>query len=200
MTGWQDARWRKRVIHIASLPPGARLLDIGTGTGDLARLAGQNYPGLKIAAADLTLAMMIVGKRKGDLPFLASDAIRLPFKDDTFEAVVSGYLIRNVGDRGEALREQFRVLKKGGTVVILDTTRPVRSIFSPLVWIHLHLIIPFLGWLIAGEKEAYRYLPESTEQFLTAEELVNLMVAAGFSDIHFERFMLGSMAIHWALK
>ena len=200
MTGWQDDRWRNHVIQLAGLEPGSRLLDIGTGTGDLARSAFRHCPEVRAAAADFTLAMMQVGQKKGYLPFLAADAVALPFPDGIFDAVISGFLMRNVGDRDKALQEQFRALKKGGRIVVLDTTRPVRNLFSPLVWFHMHVIIPVLGRLLTGEGDAYRYLPESTEQFLTAEELAEKLKAAGFLVIRFRRYMFGTIAIHQAIK
>jgi demethylmenaquinone methyltransferase/2-methoxy-6-polyprenyl-1,4-benzoquinol methylase len=200
MTGWQDVRWRNQVIQLAGLEPGSRLLDIGTGTGDLARSVFRQCPDVKMAAADFTPAMMQVGQKKGYLPFLAADAVALPFPDGIFDAVISGFLMRNVGDRDKALQEQFRVLKKGGRIVVLDTTRPVRNLFSPLVWFHMHVIIPVLGRLLTGEGDAYRYLPESTEQFLTAEQLAEKIETAGFPVIRLRRLMFGTIAIHWAIK
>jgi demethylmenaquinone methyltransferase/2-methoxy-6-polyprenyl-1,4-benzoquinol methylase len=200
ITGWQDVRWRNEVVQLAGLEPGSRLLDIGTGTGDLARSALRQCPDVRAAAVDFTPAMMQVGQKKGNLPFLAADAIALPFPDGIFDAVISGFLMRNVGDRDKVLQEQFRVLKKGGQIVVLDTTRPVRNLFSPLVWFHMHVIIPVLGRLITGAEDAYRYLPESTEQFLTAERLAEKIEAAGFSVIRFRRYMFGTIAIHQAIK
>lgn len=200
MTGWQDIHWRERVIQMADLQGGSRLLDIGTGTGDLARSAQLQKPGVKVAAADFTLAMMLTGRKKGNLPFLAADALKLPFSDETFDTVVSGFLLRNVIDREAALCEQFRVLKKGGRLVVLDTTRPVRNFFTPLVWVHMHVVIPILGWLFAGAGDAYRYLPDSTEKFLTAEELAEMIENAGFSEIQFQRRNFETIAIHQALK
>jgi demethylmenaquinone methyltransferase / 2-methoxy-6-polyprenyl-1,4-benzoquinol methylase len=200
ITGWQDVQWRNHVIQLAGLEPGSRLLDIGTGTGDLARSALRECPDVRLAAVDFTPAMMQVGQKKGYLPFLAADAVALPFPDGIFDAVISGFLMRNVGDRDKALQEQFRVLKKDGRIVVLDTTRPVRNLFSPLVWFHMHVIIPVLGRLITGAEDAYRYLPESTEQFLTAERLAEKIEAAGFSVIRFRRYMFGTIAIHQAIK
>jgi demethylmenaquinone methyltransferase/2-methoxy-6-polyprenyl-1,4-benzoquinol methylase len=176
------------------------LLDIGTGTGDLAREALAQYPQSKVIAADFTLEMMRVGKKNGALNFSSADALSLPFGDETFDALVSGFLMRNVVDLPQALQEQYRVLKKGGRVVILDTTRPNKNILSPLIWLHMHLVIPLLGRLLTGSGEAYRYLPETTEGFLAAEELASRLAAAGFQNIRFQRFMFGTIAIHWAHK
>jgi demethylmenaquinone methyltransferase/2-methoxy-6-polyprenyl-1,4-benzoquinol methylase len=200
MTAGQDVRWRKQVIRLAQIAPGARLLDLGTGTGDLAREALRQQPQAKITAADFALEMMRVGQQSGPLSWSAADALNLPFPDSTFNAIVSGFLIRNVGDIHQALREQYRALKPAGRIVILDTTRPRRNLFSPFIWIHMHVIIPALGGLLSGFKEAYRYLPDSTENFLTAEELSSRMSAAGFQRVDFKRLMFDTIAIHWGEK
>lgn len=200
MTGGQDIRWRKRVIQLAQLNGNSHLLDIGAGTGDLAREALRQFPHAQVIAADFTLDMMRAGQRRGSLNFSSADALLLPFKDLFFDAVISGFLVRNVIDLQQALQEQYRVLKKGGRIVILDTTRPKKNIFSPLIWIHMHIVIPTLGKLLTGTKDAYHYLPDSTEGFVTAEELAARMAAAGFKNISYERLMFGTIAIHWGEK
>lgn len=200
MTGGQDIRWRRQVIQLARLNETSCLLDLGTGTGDLAREALTQFPRAKVIAGDFTLEMMRVGRRKGFLHFSSVDALSLPFQAASFDAVVSGFLMRNVIDLQKSLQEQYRVLKKGGRVVILDTTRPKKNFFSPLIWLHLHIVIPTLGRWLTGETEAYRYLPETTEGFVTAEELAVRMAAVGFKKINYERLMFGTIAIHWAEK
>ena len=200
MTGGQDIRWRKQVIKLARLTPNASLLDLGTGTGDLAREALLQEPQAKVTAADFTVEMMRVGKKSGNLQFSAADALNLPFKETTFDAVVSGFLMRNVTDIQQALKEQYRTLKPGGRIVILDTTRPKKNLLSPFIWIHMHLIIPTVGGLLSGERDAYNYLPDTTENFLTAEQLASRMIAAGFKKVNFKRLMFGTIGMHWGEK
>jgi demethylmenaquinone methyltransferase/2-methoxy-6-polyprenyl-1,4-benzoquinol methylase len=200
MTAGQDLRWRREAIRRLRLSPGERLLDLGTGTGDLGREALRQQPRIRLVAADFTLGMMLAGQAAGNLPWLNADALRLPFVDASFEAVVSGFLMRNVGDLDSALREQVRLLKPGGRMVILETTRPPRSLFTPLVWLHMHLVIPLVGRLVSGDREAYRYLPASSEAFLTAEELAASMASTGFRNVGFHRRMFGTVAIHWGVK
>jgi len=197
MTGGQDIHWRKRVIELARLNKNDSLLDLGTGTGDLAREALSAFPQARVVAADFTLEMMRVGQKTSPLNFSTADALRLPFNDSLFNAVVSGFLLRNVIDLQKALGEQYRVLKNDGRVVILDTTRPRKNILSPFIWLHMHFVIPFLGGLLTGSQDAYRYLPETTEGFVTAEEMKLRMEAAGFKNIGFQRLMFGTIAIHW---
>lgn len=203
MTFGQDVRWRVEVIRRAALPVKACLLDLGAGTGDLAFEALRQHPDCQPVAADFTLQMMRVGLRRsqsGYLDWAAADAMQLPFIEASFEAVVSGFLLRNVSDIVVALREQHRVLKPGGRMVALDTTRPLQNFYTPLVNFHLHTVIPTLGGWISGSGEAYHYLPDSTETFLTAEALAERMIRAGFSQVGFHRLMFGTVAIHWGVK
>ncbi len=207
MTAGQDVAWRREAIRRARLAPGARVLDLGAGTGDLAREAARQQPAARVVAADFTLAMMLRAKEQRErgpaqAPFAwtAADARCLPFADGAFDAVVSGFLMRNVGEVAPVLREQWRVLKPGGQIVVLDTTRPQRNAFWPFIWVHLHLVIPFVGGLVAGARNAYTYLPDSTEGFLRAEDLAGSLVAAGFKNVGFRRLMFGTVAIHWGEK
>jgi demethylmenaquinone methyltransferase/2-methoxy-6-polyprenyl-1,4-benzoquinol methylase len=201
MTAGQDVRWRKDVIRRAGLHPNASLLDLGTGTGDLARAALAQQPTAHVTAADFTLEMMRTGRNPADrFSWASADALSLPFPAESFHAVVSGFMMRNVIDNIAALREQYRVLKLKGRIVILDTTRPKRNLFSPFIWLHMHVIIPFLGTLLSGQRDAYTYLPDSTEAFLTAEELASRMAVIGFKQIGYKRLMFGTIAIHWGEK
>ena len=200
MTGFQDVYWRKQVIRLAKLTNSASLLDLGTGTGDLAREALMQFPQAKVTAADFTLEMMRVGQKTSPLNFSTADALRLPFNDLSFDAVISGFLMRNVIDLQKGIEEQFRVLKNGGRIVILDTTRPKKNILSPFIWIHMHFIIPTLGGLLTGAREAYNYLPDTTENFVTAEDMAARMMKAGFKNVNFQRLMFGTIAIHWGEK
>lgn len=201
MTAGQDLHWRREVIRLANLQKDESLLDLGSGTGDLAREALSQQPDVHVTAADFTFEMMRVGRQPVDtFGWANADALALPFPAETFHAVVSGYLMRNVIDSRLALSEQYRILKHGGQIVILDTTRPGRNILSPFIWVHMHLIIPLLGTLLSGHSDAYTYLPDSTEAFLTAEELAKRMLGAGFTQVGFKRLMFGTMAIHWGTK
>ena len=203
MTAGQDVRWRREVVRRAGIPESGRLLDLGAGTGDLAWETRRQHPGSQPVAADFTLEMMRVGKSRPNFPSLdwsAADALHLPFLTETFDAVISGFLLRNVVDVPQALSEQYRVLKPGGRLVVLDTTQPTRNLLSPLIYFHLHVIIPFLGRIIAGASEAYTYLPESTEAFLQAEQLAAFFSQAGFKEVGYRRLMFGTVAIHWGRK
>jgi len=208
MTFGQDSRWRKTVIQRAAIPPGGRLLDLGTGTGDLSKTAIMQEPSIHVIGADFTLTMMQVGKQhltganpsSGVIDWLGADAAFTPFEASLFDAVVSGFLLRNVVDLQRCLSEQLRVLKPGGMCVALDTTPPPENFLSPFLKFHLHTLIPILGRLIAKQEAAYRYLPETTEGFLRPEQLAARFREAGFESVGFELRMLGTIAIHWGRK
>ncbi len=204
MTFGQDGAWRRRVIALAALRPGESLLDLGTGTGDIAFVAQHTQPGSKrVVAGDFTLEMMRVGRQRPGaqtLRWAGTDALNLPFADNQFDALTSGYLMRNVADLPRAWAEQFRVLRPGGRVVCLDTTPPPDNLLRPFILFHFSVVIPTLGRLIAGSSDAYTYLPDSTRGFLSAEALADTLRQAGFVDVRYERHMVGTMAIHVGRK
>ena len=202
MTGGMDLSWRREVIRRAGLQAGSTLLDLGAGTGDLAREALHRQPACRVTAGDFTLNMMLVGKQRYSQQhaWTGADALNLPFPDASFDALVSGFLMRNVVDLDRALAEQRRVLKPGGRFVCLDTTKPGKTILTPFIQFHMRRVIPLLGSLLARNQAAYTYLPETSEQFLSAEELLWRISVAGFSQAGFHRVNFGTVAIHWGIK
>lgn len=203
MTFGQDVRWRREAIRKLEIPAGALVLDEGAGTGDISLQIRRSRPDVRVIASDLTPAMMQAGKKRRGMEnilWVAADAQHLPFAGETFDGVISGYLLRNVGDLDRTLAEQYRVMKPGSRWVSLDTTPPQRNILQPFLRFHLQVIIPLLGRLVAGDAEAYRYLPDSTEGFLEADRLAERIRAAGISGVGYVRRMLGTMAIHWGRK
>jgi demethylmenaquinone methyltransferase / 2-methoxy-6-polyprenyl-1,4-benzoquinol methylase len=205
MTGGQDRRWRRFVIKKAALPENGNLLDLGSGTGDIAFEALRTIPDIEIVAADFSVPMMLVGKKSSQgasIQWCCADALNLPFPDNTFDAVTSGYLVRNVADIQQALNEQLRVTKPGGRIVILDSSPPPKNLLRPFILIHLKYIIPLLGRIIAGKEgsDAYHYLPESTQAFKTAQELAHLMEKSRIQNVQYKKFMFGTIYIHWGYK
>ena len=147
--------------------------------------------------------MMVTGRTRlpqAAVHWCGADALALPFADNTFDAVTSGYLIRNVVDISRAFREQVRVVRPGGTVVCLDTSPPPAGPLQPLITLYLRTVIPLAGRLIGGDREAYCYLPESTRQFLPPEALAARMQAAGLAKIGVCRRMLGTVALLYGTK
>lgn len=203
MTLGQDGAWRRQTIGHLNLQPGQWLLDIGAGTGDLARQALRQQPRCRVVAVDFTPEMLHVGRQKGDAPhidWVVADAAHLPFRSGCFNALVSGFLLRNVADLRAALGEQTRVLEPQGAWAALDTTRPQDNWLRPLINLHFGFVIPWLGRLIAGDAEAYTYLPDSTRRFLTAEDLAEHIKNAGIAIGGFTRRMVGTIAIHWGTR
>jgi demethylmenaquinone methyltransferase/2-methoxy-6-polyprenyl-1,4-benzoquinol methylase len=199
MTFGRDRAWRRTIVREAALPPGGRLLDLAAGTGDIALEALRQDPAVHVTAADFSLGMMRVGRGRpgGDrVAWCAADAFALPFADATFDAVTSGYLLRNVADRAGAFREQARVVRPGGRVVCLDTSPPPRSPLRPFVRLYLRRVIPLLGRIVAGDRPAYAYLASSTEGFKSPAELAAIMREAGLVEVRHRSFMGGSIAVH----
>lgn len=203
MTAGQDVRWRRWLLKKATVPARGRLLDLGTGTGDIPLGALRAHPGLSSVGADFSDGMLRVGRaRVGGcrVHWVSADVTQLPFRAGTFDAVTSAFAMRNVVDLERAFGEQQRVLRPGGKVVCLDTTPPGYGLLRPALQFHLRRVIPFLGWLIARQREAYTYLAVSTEAFLPAEDLMECMRAVGFRDVAFRRMMFGMVALHWGAK
>lgn len=198
-----DLRWRREAVRRLGPVDGVRILDIGAGTGDLAFEVQRQFPGVHAVAADFAPEMIAVGRRRaqgGSVEWVMADALSLPFADSSFAGVISGFMLRNLGDVETSLSEQQRVLQAGGRLVSLDTTPPPAGMLRPLIRFHLHVVIPTLGRLLAGDAEAYGYLPNSTEHFATPETLAERMSAAGMTGVGFVRRMFGTVAIHWGRK
>lgn len=203
MTFGQDQRWRQFVIQQTQLPPGGALLDLATGTGDIAFAALHADPSAQVVGADFSVGMMLVGQKRPNgsvVRWSGADALNLPFPSDSFDAVTAGYLMRNVIDIPRAFAEQMRVLKPGGRLVLLDTAPPPDNLLRPFIRLYLKYGIPTLGRLISGNPDAYEYLPESTQKFKTPDELAALMRAAGFDHVAYKTFMFGTTAVHWGAK
>lgn len=203
MTFGQDMRWRRFVVQQAQLGEAGKVLDLATGTGDIAFEALKTAPNTLVVGADFALPMMYVGQKLplgAQVKWAGADALQLPFAANTFDAVTSGYLVRNVIDIPQCLNEQLRVLKPGGRIVILDSAPPPKNLLRPFILIHLKYVIPLLGRMISRHPSAYQYLPESTQAFKTPNELADLMRQAGIRNVQYKTFMFGTMAVHWGEK
>ncbi len=203
MTGGLDLRWRQQAIRACALPPDARILDVGVGTGDLAAEALRQRPGALVVGCDFTLPMMIRGRRKPGrdrIRWVGGDALRLPFSDEQFDAVVSGFVMRNVANLDLAFQEQARVVRPGGRVVCLEAVRPPHRVWTPFYRFYFHRIVPLMGWIVAGDRAAYTYLPQSVEGFFTLEELAHAMTRTGLILQEARTFMLGTVALVVGVK
>jgi demethylmenaquinone methyltransferase/2-methoxy-6-polyprenyl-1,4-benzoquinol methylase len=203
MTFGRDVRWRREAVRRLEIGAKAVLLDVGAGTGDIAIQIVRQKTNAFVVACDLTPEMIAVGRGRSlseQVMWVVADAAHLPFSPGVFSGVISGFLLRNVPDVDQALREQQRVLVQGGRFVSLDTTPPPTGFLGSFIRFYLNIVIPLLGKLITGEADAYAYLPDSTNKFLRAEELEMRIQAAGIQGVKFVRRMLGTMAIHWGEK
>ncbi|HEY6081291.1 MAG TPA: bifunctional demethylmenaquinone methyltransferase/2-methoxy-6-polyprenyl-1,4-benzoquinol methylase UbiE [Polyangiaceae bacterium] len=180
-----DQSWRKKTVRSLQLSPGARVLDLATGTGDLAILVASMHPDVSIVGVDPSEKMLEVGRRKlrengldQRISLEVGDAQALAFPDRTFEGLCIAFGIRNVPDRLKGLREMARVTKAGGRVAILELSEPRGGVLGPLARFHVHSVVPAVGALLSGAKE-YRYLQKSIAAFPPATEFEAMMNEAG---------------------
>lgn len=200
MTAGLDLTWRHEAVRGLHLSPGARVLDLGCGTGDLAREVMRQAPKVQVVAADFTLPMLLLGRQRAfphPPAWCAADALALPFATGSFDALVCAFLLRNVADLPQALREIARVLRPGGQIAILETTHPIPHPLRPLRDVLMFKMIPWIGGMLTGKREAYEYLAHSSATFLSAPELAAALETVGFSEVHFVYKMMGTIAIHW---
>ncbi len=203
MTMGQDQRWRRFVVSRITMPKQGRVLDLATGTGDIAALLAGEYPEAYITGGDFSQNMLAFAKKRFSntaIDWQACDANTLPFNDNEFDGVTFGYLLRNVDDVPRVLREIHRVLKPGGTIVSLDTTPPAKNILYPFITAYLRYGIPILGRMIASDEAAYSYLTGSTMGFYKADELATAFTEARFKEVQYKKFMCGTIAVHWGVK
>jgi demethylmenaquinone methyltransferase / 2-methoxy-6-polyprenyl-1,4-benzoquinol methylase len=201
MTAGLHHRWRARAADLAQLSRGGRALDVATGTGDLAieltRRVGSEGT---VIGSDFSEAMLDLARRKSsEVRFEWGNALELPYEDGAFDAVTVGFGARNFSDLRAGLREMARVAKVGGRVVVLEITTPQRPPLSWFFGLWFDRVVPMLGKL-AGDPEAYSYLPSSVRRFPAPRELGAEMVAAGLTDVRWILTAGGIIAIHVGTK
>ena len=202
----QDQNWRKDALAHAQVPPGGRLLDIATGTGDVALLAADRFSDAQVVGADLTLAMLDVAREKAQkkaaqrVHWLNSDGLALAFPSNTFDAVISVFMLRNVPDVAQAFAEQVRVVRPGGRVVCMEMAWPQRFPMTWLFRMYFFGVAPLLGQLIAKDCAAYTYLPQSVKRFPAPSVTAKVMEGAGLREVLWELKMLGTVAIFVGTK
>lgn len=209
MTLGMDRRWRRAALAELGCRPGDVVLDVGTGTLDFPALLVRH--GYRAVGVDLTLPMMLAGRCKlsdgrdgGGLTaateLAVADAQRLPFGDCVFSAVCNGFLLRNVADVSVALSEMTRVLRPGGRLVCLELTWPRSPLFRQAFAVYFGKVVPLLGGVVAGDREAYTYLPRSVAAFVSPTALAQLMEAAGLEDVRYRLLGFGTVALHVGRK
>ena len=204
MSAGLDGRWRRAAARAAA-PQGGRVLDLGTGTGDLAE-ALRRVGAREVIGADFSRPMLQAARSKWSRPapravvWLQADALHLPFPDNQFDALTSAFLLRNLVDLPGGLAEMLRVLKPGGRLVALDITQPAPGLSAPLYRFGFRHVVTPLAGLLSGDRAAYRYLPNSLVGFPAAPEIAALLRQAGAAEARFRYLGVGVMALHVACK
>jgi demethylmenaquinone methyltransferase/2-methoxy-6-polyprenyl-1,4-benzoquinol methylase len=203
-----DKRWRARTVQrVADVlaMPDAKVLDLCCGTGDiLLSLAGQGGRAA-VYGSDFCHPMLIEAQRKIALnrlqsPLFESDALALPVASNTFDLITVAFGFRNFANYRRGLDELARVLKPGGRLAILEFSQPTNRPFAALYGFFSETILPWVGGMISGSREAYSYLPGSIKKFPGADDFARQMQAAGFASVEFERLTFGAVALHIARK
>jgi demethylmenaquinone methyltransferase / 2-methoxy-6-polyprenyl-1,4-benzoquinol methylase len=200
--------WKRTTIRLLRLKKGETALDLCGGTGDLSVLAAKRIgPSGRIVLYDINRAMMEAGRCKSThaaernrILYAQGDAERAAFTTGSFNAAMVGFGIRNLTDREAGLREIYRVLKPGGRFVCLEFSQPTAGWFRFLYDFYSFRIMPVLGRLITGSRDAYTYLPESIRLFPSPMELTRILDEIGFSSISYRRLTNGIACIHWGMK
>jgi demethylmenaquinone methyltransferase/2-methoxy-6-polyprenyl-1,4-benzoquinol methylase len=197
MTAGLHHRWRERAADLAALEPGGRALDVACGTGDLAiELARRVGPDGAVVGSDFSEAMLEqAGRKSAAVEWEWANALELPYPDGGFDAATVGFGARNFSDLDRGLAEMARVVRPGGRVVVLEITTPQRPPLSTFFAIWFDRVVPALGRL-AGDPDAYAYLPSSVKRFPAPEALAARMAAAGLDDVRWILTAGGIIALH----
>lgn len=200
-----DRSWRRAAIDSLRPYRPQRILDVATGTGDFAILAAKLLEPEALLGVDLSEGMMEVARQKvereelqGVIRFQKEDCLNLSFPNGSFDALTVAYGIRNFSDLDCGLREMHRVLRPGGRLVIVELTAPRHFPMRQLFWLYSHVWMPLIGRLVSKDSRAYSYLPATMEAFPQGEEMRQILMRAGFSDVNFRRFTFGLSTLYTA--
>ncbi len=199
LSGGMDRLWRRRLARIVRDWQPATLLDLATGSGDVALALSRSCPATRIIGADFCVPMLAEARRKGFTAVIAADGMALPFEDESFDAVTIAFGLRNMASYPDAVREMRRVVRPGGHLLILDFCIPP----APLRWLYrpyLHHVLPHLAGFLTGEREAYQYLGESIEAFPAGKRMTDLLAQAGWQTPAAEPLTGGIVSIYTAVR
>ncbi len=202
-----DYIWRNTAIKQLKPYEPATILDVATGTGDFAIKAAKELSPEKVIGIDISEGMMFIGQEKvkkerlnSIISFEKEDCENLSYNDNTFDAIITAFGIRNFQNLDKSLKEMCRVLKKGGHVSILELSQPVTFPMKQLFWLYSHSILPIYGKLVSKDKNAYRYLTTTIEAFPQGEVMVGILRKAGFTEATFKRLTFGICTCYFATK
>lgn len=194
-----DKRWRARTVKRLSdilARPDARVLDLCCGTGDLLIALKSHI----VFGSDFCHPMLLEAQRKSVSPLFEADALALPLKNNSLDLITCAFGFRNLASYEKGLDELHRVLKPGGVAAILEFSQPTNPVFGSLYRFFSTRILPRVGGLVSGSRDAYSYLPESIKKFPGAEDLASKIKVAGFDRVEFERMTGGAVALHLGYK
>lgn len=194
--------WKRETVRLAldGRNPRPRVLDLCCGTGDMT-FAAARTGAARVVGADFTIPMLAVAKRRARAEktrpdYVAADALRLPFRDGSFDAITVGYGLRNIADPRLALSEMRRVLAPGGRAVILDFGKPDNPVARGLYYGYLRTMMPAVGLVFHGDHETYSYIPDSLERYPAQRGVEEMMRQVGFANVRYEDRLLGTMGLN----
>lgn len=193
-----DLLWRQRAVQIVDEWKPRNLLDLATGTGDLALAFQRAMPGIDLVGSDFCQPMLDIAAKRGLSNLVCADALNLPFQTGQFDAVTIAFGLRNMASWSGALGEMNRVLRPGGHVLILDFSLPQSTTLRKPYRFYLHHILPRIAGIMTGQRGAYDYLAQSIETFPSGENMLELMEKAGFRNGRSEQLNGGIASIYWA--
>jgi demethylmenaquinone methyltransferase / 2-methoxy-6-polyprenyl-1,4-benzoquinol methylase len=199
LSGGADFLWRRRAAKIVAGWQPRDLLDLATGSGDLALAIQRRSPNTKIVAADFSPEMLEIARGKGVANTVLADALQLPFENSSFDAITVAFGLRNMADWDRALTEMARVLRNGGHLLVLDFSIPTGAL-RPAYRFYLHRCLPMFASVVTGDKAAYDYLGGSIEKFPNGDAMVELIERNGFTDAIVEPLTGGIATIYTAKK
>jgi demethylmenaquinone methyltransferase / 2-methoxy-6-polyprenyl-1,4-benzoquinol methylase len=195
--------WKRQAMKLCALRPGERVLDVATGTGDLAFLEQAAVgPQGQVVGVDSCAPMLQVARRRqrGAVEFQEGDAMDLRFPDASFDVVTIGFGLRNVADRGQALREFRRVLRPGGRLMVLDFSTPTSTVLKGVHDLLYFVLMPAVGWAFAWHRDAHHYTSDSIRTWMSRDGLRTAMLESGFADARYVSLSSGFATVHFGLR